>query len=159
MGLKSIKVKHKERAEAKGHHKFILHNIKTGEDAVFEYDNLIPTVAHEMTAKRWVGTGNDSSMTYGAVGTSVVVPLSGDTILGTELDRKIFTTRSFTSNQAFFTTYFGPSEANGALTEFAGFGEAATGAADSGTMGWHSVINVTKTSAFTMTVESTITFL
>jgi len=159
MGLKKgIKLKLKEKAGAKGHHVFTLHNIHTGEDIVFEYDNLIPTTAHEMNAKRWVGTGNDCDMTYGAVGTSVVAPLPGDTILGTELARKILSARSNSSNQAFFTTYFGPTEANGILTEFALFGEAASASVDTGTMGCHSVIAVTKSSSFTMTIESTITF-
>ncbi len=141
----------------KAHHKLVFQNLYTGAIREAEYDNIIVTAGKNMIAKRLAQTGNDCNITYIAVGTGAGVPAIGDTTLFTELARNLVTTISASGTVVSITGFFGAAEANGTLTEMAYFGEAATGAADSGTMLNHATISEVKTSSETMTIQSTIT--
>jgi len=152
-----MNVHNSESFSIQGKHRFILQNIFTEEKEIFEYENLVTTTGKTMIAKRLGGEGNDCNITYAAVGTNAAVPALADVKLGTELLRKTLTSNSYSGAIAYITSYFGASEANGALKEFGLFGEAASATPDSGTLFNHAAINVTKTSSYTMTIESTIT--
>ncbi len=147
----------KETVGIKGHLKCTLHNVYTGVNTVFEYDNIIPTISRTAIAKVLVGTANTCDITYGAVGTNAAAPANGDTLLGTELERKLCASRDNANNVASLSVFFDTGEGNGALKEVGFFGEAATGAANSGTMFEHGAIDLTKTPAMTLTVDLTLT--
>ncbi len=147
----------KDFAYIEGHLKCTLHNVYTGVNTVFEYDNIIPTISRTAIAKVLVGTANTCDITYGAVGTNVAAPANGDTILGTELERKLCASREYANNIASLSVFFDTGEANGALKEVGFFGELATGAADSGTLFEHGAIDFIKTAAHTLTVDLTLT--
>ncbi len=150
-------IKGQDNLNTYGKIKIILQDIFTGEIVEEYYNNLIVTVGKTMIAKRLSQTANACNITYGAVGTNVTAPVVGNTTLGTELARNVVSTISYSNNVVNITVFFGASEANGVLKEVGFFGEAATGAANSGTMINHAVINTTKTSAKTMTIEWTFT--
>jgi hypothetical protein len=141
--------------------RFILTDIKTGKKTISNWiKNICPTAGRTAMARRLVnaaGKTNEAIITYGAVGTGTGTPANGDTILGSELDRNILTAASNSNNIATLTTFFGSTEANGALTEFGLFGEEATGSANTGTLFERVIISITKTSASTLTIESVIT--
>ena len=147
-----------EKFGISGRHKFTLRDAVTGEiKRVSEYDNLIVTVCKEMIADRLAGSGNGCNITYGAVGTNATAPAAGNTTLGTEIARTTLSNISKSGTVVTARTFFGASEANATLTEFGLFGEAASAAADSGTMINHTVISETKTSGETLTIDSRIT--
>ena len=143
-----------------GKHRFVFRDIRYDFiTRISEYGNTITLLGLNMLAKRIAQTANDCNITYGAVGTGVFpANPSASTQLVTELTRKLVTTISASGSIASIRTFFGASEANGTLTEFGLFGEAATGTANSGTMFNHASITEVKSSSETLTIESTITF-
>lgn len=89
---------------------------------------------------------------YGAVGTSVTAPASGDTTLGAELARVVLGSNSRLNNVVTLDFFFSTSEGNGTLTE-AGCFLGATSAANNGNLLSHVTISETKTTSVTMTLE------
>ena len=157
IGVLMLKIK--EGTETKGVLRFTFRDAKTNE-IIREnrYKNIMTTAYFTMIGARLVGGSDDTDITYGAVGTGgAVSPAIGDTTLDTEDTRVVLAARSSSSGIVSLTAYFGPADANGTLTEFAWFGNGATGAADSGTMINHAAITETKTSSETMTVDGTLT--
>lgn len=146
-----------EKLTVTGSHRVILRHIRTSEIRSIEFHNLIVSGGRNMIAKQLAGDGAGCNITYGAVGTGTTPSNLNNTTLESELYRKPVTRRSWAGNQALYTVYFGPNEANGELREYALFGEAADGTPDSGTMFNRAMITVTKTNSYTMTFESTIT--
>jgi len=139
-----------------------LEDVNTGKKEVKEYKNLITNAGKVAIARRLAGTAlyaNESQVTYGATGTDNTTVAVGDTTLGTELARKVIASTSYDAGtrtctiRVFFTT----AESNGALKEYGLFGEAATAAADSGTLMEHANIDLTKDNTKTLTVEVIIT--
>lgn len=163
MGFGNMAIKHKRIGfdagtfSITGKIKMTFENVHTGEVRESEYDNLVTTVAKNMIASRLSGAGNDSNITFGAVGTGVTPPAIGDTTLDTELARTSLALTSATGSVVTTTAFFGTPDANGTLTEYALFGEAATSTADTGTMFNHVTISETKTNSETLTVQATIT--
>lgn len=157
MGIKNIKIKNRDRIIPEGKLRCTLCHIETGEKTISYFPNLVVTAGKSMIAQRLAGDGNSCNITYGAVGTNATAPDVANTTLGTELDRNAVTSIEDAANQVLMVTYFGPTEANGTLTEFGAFGEAASASADSGTMFNHAAISVTKTSSYTLTIDSTFT--
>ena len=139
------------------HWKATFQNIVTGETRVSEFDNIVVTAGFNMIAKRLAGEANDCNLTYVAVGTDGTAPVVADTTLGTELDRNLIVSVSASGGVVYVTGFFGASEANGTLAEWALFGEAATSAADSGTMFNHALFTETKTSSETLSIQITVT--
>lgn len=124
--------------------------------------NIVPTVGLIAIANRLGDIGaaaNEGIITYGAVGTGSSTPVISDTQMSTEFFRKLLATTAVTNSVLTAETFFAAGEANAALTQFALFGEAASGAADSGTM--FEYVNfagtLTKTTNETFTIQSEIT--
>jgi len=142
--------------------RIIIRDAKTGKiKSVDEVKNLITDGARNSWADHARGTteNNKGIITYCAVGTDSTAPVASNTTLGTEIERKLVSTREISSgadNAAVFTTFFNTSEANGALKEVGLFGDDAAVAADSGTMFTHAAIDRTKSTADTLTIEYTV---
>ena len=140
--------------------KLIFENVKTGKKRIAVYKNLITTAGATAIARRLRNEAllaNEGVITYVAVGTGATPPAAGDTTLDTELARKAVSSSSRSTNTTTIRGFFNTSEANGTLVEMGLFGEAATAAADSGTLFNHAVIAETKTAVETLTVEVAIT--
>ena len=151
-----------ERLKITGIVKCTLEDVRTGKKEIKIYENLITTAGKVAISRRLAGIAslaNEGQVTYGATGTDNTAVAVTDTILGTELERKVVSSSSNDSGtrtctiRVFFTT----AESNGALKEYGLFGEAATGAADSGTLLEHANIDLTKDNTKTLTVEVVIT--
>lgn len=153
----------KETFEIKGRIKLILKDVFTGEiDDSGWIDNLITTAGKAALLRRMRNSGslsNEGIITYGAVGTGAsVVPAIGDTALGTELDRNLLSYSSISGLTLTLRVFFNTSEANGTLTEFGWFGEAASATPGSGTLFNHCNITKTKTASKTLTIVQEFTF-
>ena len=137
-------------------HLFTLRDIKTGRIlCCFRKQNTVVTICKNMIAKRLAGVANDCNITYGAVGTGVYPEdPAGAITLSTELSRVMIANASATASVAYITSFFGTGAGNGTLTNFGLFGEAATGAADSGTLINITKIDIVKTNLQTLTVDS-----
>ena len=140
----------------------ILEDVRTGKKEIKVYKNLITTAGKVAISRRLAGVAllaNEGQITYGATGTDNTTVVVADTTLGTELERKVLASYSYDAGtrtctiRVFFTT----AESIGALKEFGLFGEAATGAADSGTLFEHANIDITKDNTKTLIVEVVIT--
>jgi hypothetical protein len=136
--------------------KLVFENVETGEKEILELHNTECTVGKNSLASRMVGA-EKGQVTYFAVGTGASTggdaPDVSDTELNTELERKQISVRSATGNTANFRVFFNTSEANGVLTEIGLFGDDASITADSGTLFARAVIDKTKTSAETLTID------
>ncbi len=131
-------------------------NPVTGAVRVSDYDNLITTPGVIAIARRLINEGalaNEGIITYGASGTDGTAPTIADTTLGTELARKIVSSVARSANVITITTFFTTAESVGTLAEWGLFGEAATGAADSGTLFEHALISEVKSNSETLTVD------
>ena len=145
--------------DLRGKIKIILRHEFTKEKLIYRYSNLVVTVAKEMVMSRLAGEENDCNITYLAVGTDSTTPAVGDTTLGTEVDRKVLSNITAVGRTISYSTFFALDEGNGVLKEMGLFGEAASAAADSGTMFNHALINLTKTDEYTMTIQGILTAL
>ncbi|KKM64725.1 hypothetical protein LCGC14_1498470 [marine sediment metagenome] len=140
-----------------GHLKFTYRNAKTDKTRVSEYDNIIVDTCFNMLAKRLSGIQNDCNITFGAVGDDNTAPTSTDTILTNETARAAVTSATVSANQTIVSVFYNTTVANGTIAEFGLFGEAATSAADTGTMINHALVTETKTATETLTIDITIT--
>jgi len=145
-----------------GRVKCILEDVITGEKTIKEYDNLVTNAGKVAIARRLANIGllaNEGAITYGATGTDATAPLVTDTILGTELARKLVASSSYNAGtrQCTIRTFFTTAESNGALKEFGLFAEDAGAGADSGTLFNHANIDITKDVTKTLTIEVIIT--
>jgi len=146
-----------------GRHRITLTDKKTGRIKRRSkwIKNIIPNVGIyailDRLADEQVHT-DEGIITYGAVGIGASTPVAGDTIMNDEVFRKAISTFSRTDNVLSITSYFTDAEANDALTQYALFGEEATGVADTGTM--FAYLNFdgtyTKTASEEMTIDSEI---
>jgi hypothetical protein len=89
---------------------------------------------------------------YGAVGTNVTAPASGDTQLGTELARVVLGSNSRFANVVTMDFFFNTGQGNGTWTE-AGLFLGATAAANNGSLLSHVAVSETKTNLITATLE------
>jgi hypothetical protein len=139
-----------------------LRDAKTGKiTGRFKGHNLAVNVGLYSIAARLAGTdipaNTKGAITYCAVGTDNTAAAAAQTKLVTELFRKAVSVRSSTLGVARFRTFFNTSEANDTLLELALFGDDATATADSGTMFCRIVINKSKTSSETLTLDWEVT--
>ena len=138
----------------------ILRDARTGKiKSVDRIENTFVTVGKNSIAAALMGTtaNNQGIITYCAVGTSVLAPELTDTKLTTEIFRKLVSVRSVAANVATFQTFFTTTEAIGTLREAGLFGDAATSAADSGTLFSKLAINRVKSASDTLTMNWEIT--
>ena len=121
------------------------------------YDNVTCTVGRTEIAKALANVATTATyIEYCAVGTGSTAPAITDTVLDTELFRKVFAITNQSGKTVTFRTFFTTSEANGTLAEIGHFMDDATAAADSGTMFNHAAISETKTSSTTLTTVFTL---
>jgi hypothetical protein len=121
--------------------------------------NMFVTAGKNAIASALQGTtsNNKGIITYCALGTSSVAPALSDTLLGTELYRKLVSVRSVANNVATFSTFFTTSEGNGTLREAGLFGDDATGVSGTGTLFCHAAISRTKSSSDTLSLSWAVT--
>jgi len=148
-----------------GHYKFVLTDVNTGQEEIFEYDNLVPSVALNALAQQMAGSNSaEVEVTYFAFGTGNNTPSLSDTTLQSETNstRKLIQTRSASGSVTTLTTFFNTGEANGTWKEAAVFGDGAaltaSGTIDSGIMFSRVLVNITKTVSKTLSVFYTFTF-
>lgn len=137
-----------------------LFDAKTGKlKAEDLYQNMIVDTGKQAIADALRGATNNNRgiITYCGVGTGTTAPTEADTDLETELFRKEVSVRTVSGNVATFQTFFTTEEANGSLQEAGLFGDGATAVADSGTMFARVLINRTKTSNDTLTLNWNVT--
>jgi len=147
-----------EGLKIKGHWKFTLTN-PDGSFEIKEYDNLVVTagrtgIASHLTA----GSPSPTSLrvNYVALGTGVTAPANGDTTLETEVYRNATASAANASNVATITGYYTATETSGTYKE-AGLFMSGTASADTGTLLSRVAIDITKTVAQTLTIETTLT--
>jgi len=145
-----------------GELKVTIRDAKTGKiKSVDRYKNVFTNLGKNSIADALRGTtsNNKGIITYCAVGTDDTAPVASNVALGTEIARKLISTREIADgalNVAVFTTFFNVSEANGSLKEVGLFGDDASGVADSGTIFTHADIDRVKSSADTLTIEYSV---
>jgi hypothetical protein len=154
----------KENIKLFGRIKYIIKNVNG--KIIYKSDwikNIIPTVGKTAILRRLGNIGslaNEGMITYGAVGGGTSVHLSSNTILYSELGRATIASSAVAAGVLSIESFFNSATGNGSLTQFALFGEAASGTINTGTM--FQYVNfastITKTSAETLTVISEITF-
>lgn len=121
------------------------------------YENVTCTGGRTEIAKTLANVATTATyIEYCAVGTGSTAPAITDTVLDTELYRKIFALTNQSGKTITFRTFFTTSEANGTLSEIGHFMDDATAAADSGTLFNHATISETKTSSTTLTTVFTL---
>lgn len=126
------------------------------------FENITPIVGFEVLTK--LLTGNLGSLVEGevnvhALGSGVTPPADGDTELETETIRKLIASSTYDENKAFYTVVYETTEANGTHREMGLFINADDGIPDDGTLWDRSEINITKTSAQSLTIDYEDTFV
>lgn len=131
---------------------------KTGKiKQVFKNHNKIPTVGLTAIAASLAEGGADTILIrYVEVGTGTNAPAAGDTGLQTALSRITVSSGDGVGTSAFITGFFPTTSGNGALKE-AGLFIGGTASLGTGTLFSRVVINVTKTSSDTLTLDWTVT--
>lgn len=123
--------------------------------------NLITTVGRAALAS-WLGNVSGSPATlypnYVSLGSNVAAPANSDTQLGTETYRNLVASRTNASNIAYITGFFTAAETSGTYRE-AGLHIGGSGSANSGTLFSHVALNITKSSAETLTLDWTISIV
>lgn len=148
-----------EGVKMKGVYKFTLEDINTGVKRVFEYENLIPTVARTAIADHLSNASPSPASlraNYTALGTGTTAPANGDTQLETETFRKAIASQTKLNNIAYQTAFYTAAEAVGTHRE-AGIFINGTGTANSGTILSRVAINITKGATETLTIDYSIT--
>jgi hypothetical protein len=156
-------MKLKSNIKLHGRVRAILHDAKTGSEKFNTgwQKNLIPTAGLAAILHRLANDAvktNEGMITYGAVGSGAAITTPGDTIMENEIDRKAVSVTTVTGLDLNIEVFFTTAEGNGAITQWALFGEDASAAADSGTMFEHISFDTpfTKSSSETLTVEVTL---
>lgn len=135
------------------------HDAITGELKQREViNNLVCNIGKNMIAARLNGETVTTTgiINYLAVGTGANIPAASDTQLQTEIARTTVSTNSRVNNVATITFFFGSGSGNGALREAAAFIDG-TATVNSGNIFDRVNINVTKTTADTLTITLIVT--
>jgi hypothetical protein len=127
-------------------------------------DNIIVAVAKTAILNNMGAIGakaNEGQITYGAVGDGSTTPASTDTQMNNEIGRASIASSVVNSGVLTIESFFNSATGNGNLTQFALFGEDASGIANSGTMFQYVNFSttITKTSAETLTINSEVTIV
>ncbi len=146
-----------ETITLKGHYKFTLTDIHTGEVQVLEYDNIVTAVCWAMIANNMFSATPTNSMLVNkaALGTSTTTPATSQTQLVAEVYRNNIASKSNIANIGYATAYFNATETSGTYREAAIFSNG-TATANSGVMVSRVAINVTKTTSQTLTIDWTL---
>lgn len=152
-------MKKEELVKLKGHFKFTIRDAKTKKiKRIYEYDNVICTVAKTMIANNLTATSptNAPRINYVALGTGTTTPAASDTILETEVYRNAVASQTNSNNIAYITGFFTATEDSGTYRECGLFSDGSA-SADSGILVSHVAINVTKSLTETLTIDWTLT--
>lgn len=137
-----------------------LNDAKSGKLKDYDYvKNLFTTAGKVSLSAHMRGVASKGEITYCAVGTDNTAPDLADTTLGTEIERKLISTREVNAGAANandYTTFFNTSEANGSLREAGLFGDDASDTVDTGTMFTKVAISREKSSSDTLTIAWTV---
>jgi len=139
--------------------KFTFEDVNTGKKRIYEYRNLIPTVARAAIANHLTDVSPSPTslrINFSAIGSGTNAPANGDTTLQTETFRKAIASQTNLNNVAFATAFYTASEAVGTHKE-AGLFLGATATPDSGTLFSRVSITITKANTETLTIDYTIT--
>jgi urate oxidase len=152
----------KEELKMVGIWNFKIKNQDTGEERVFVYKNLIPTVSRQQIAKALSGNiagVTEIKITHQEMGTSTQAPANGDTglITPTASTRKTISSLAYSSNQLSVTAFWAAGEATGTWREFGCFVNG-TATSNSGVLFNRVSINITVASNESLTVDGTVTF-
>jgi hypothetical protein len=149
-----------EKLTIKGRVRATLRDAKTGRitKRLPWHHNIIPNVGLAGLAGLMGGIG--TAVTYGAVGGGTSTPAAGDTQMGSEIARKAIAAASVNGMTVTIEFFFETTEGNGAITQCALFGGAATASANTGTLFEYAnfATGFTKAATETLTVECQITF-
>jgi hypothetical protein len=148
----------KEKTSLKGHYKFTLRDIHTGEEQVYEYENIIPTVGRTLIANNLTAAIPDNSirLNKAALGTGTNAPANSDTQLQTEIHRNDLASRTNSSNIAYVTAFFNATEVTGTFREAGIFSNGGSGA-NTGVLFSRVAINITKSNTQALTLDWTLT--
>lgn len=142
---------HAENIKLKGHYKFTLEDVYTGEVEVYEYDNVVTSAFWTAIANNIVDpTPSSLLVTTAVLGTGTNAPSISDTALQTQVYSNNLASKSNAANVVSITAYFNPTEVTGT------FREAGIKTSDL-TLASRVAINITKTTSQTMTLEWTLT--
>lgn len=154
-----IKQSIKDEFRVKGMLVATIRDAKTGRvKRRYRYKNLNPTVLFTMIANNLTSPNPTNAMriNYAAVGTDSTAPALGNTQLVAEIQRTQIASLSNNGSIAYATGFFNESQGNGTLREAAIFADG-TSTANSGVLVSRVIINITKTSSESLTLDWTIT--
>lgn len=128
------------------------------------YHNKVVDRGTEMLARIVSGdTTYTGIINYCALGTGTAAGAAGDTQLGTETFRKLVSSKTYSANQAFISTFFTAVETTGTYGEVGHFVDG-TGTANSGRLFSRigdpdtTELTVTKSASETLTIDYKVTF-
>jgi hypothetical protein len=136
-----------------------IENLETKKVDTIHKHNLVVTSGKNLIRDLLGIVAGVTGLNYFAIGTDNTAVVVGDTTLGTEVFRDVFTSKTYAAGQIIIKYFLASGSANGnTLTEAGLFGDDATGAADSGTLFARVVHSgVAKTSSIAITYTWTIT--
>lgn len=142
----------------KGHYRFTLKDIHTGEEQVFEYDNVVTSATWTMIANNFADATPDNTMLLNkaVLGSGTSTPATSDTQLQTETYRNNLASKSNVANVVSATAFFNATETSGTYRE-AGIVVDGTGSANTGVLVSRVAINITKSTSQTLTLEWSLT--
>lgn len=124
-----------------------------------EKDNIVVTVGRAVIAQRLASDNTYTlNINYGALGTSTTAPANGDTILGTEVFRKLKASATDLANVAYLSFFYSATDCNGTYREFGTFIDGTAGA-DTGQLFTHVAVNWVKANTETLTIDVTYTIV
>lgn len=139
--------------------RFTLRNVETGEERLFMYKNLIPTVGRAAIANYLTNASPSPAtlrVTHTSLGTGIAGATNADTQLQTETYRKAIASATNGDNVAYMTAFYTAPEVTGTFKE-AGLHIAGSLTPNSGTLFSRVPIDITKTALETLTVDYTVT--
>lgn len=153
-----IKEQKNEQPIFKGHYKFTLQDINTGEVEVHEYDNLITTAGFALILNNLTDPTPDHSilLNKAVLGSGTTAPNIADTQLQTEAYRNDIFSRNSVGNVAYITAAFTATEFVGTIRE-AGIVASGGAGANTGVLFSHVATNITKSNTQTLTLDFTLT--
>ena len=122
-------------------------------------NNIVVAIGKNLAAK-WAIDSEAVGVTYYAIGTGITPPAAGDTQLGTEVERKLFATRTTTGGVATFSAYFPKADCTYFIKEVGAFGGASASlTANSGILTSHAALNYDNSAgAVDLTFDLDLTF-
>jgi hypothetical protein len=142
----------------KGHYKFTLEDVTTGEIEIHEYDNLITTAGFALILDNLTSPApaNNILLNKAVLGNGTNPPNIADTQLQNETYRNDIFSRNSVGNVGYITAAFTMTEFVGTIRE-AGMVANGGAAANTGVLFSHVATNITKTNTQTLTLDFTLT--